>query len=1050
MNELKSKLEEKFKNYGPIIKMGGFNPCPINNKIPDFANSILFPEVRGTSIYIEFWEEQIDRCINGYATGGLKLPGPYYEYLNFSTIDGPRGPTTPYFVDLHYGIVDTVDQAKKAHMPGVIIPKKRRGGLSFLGVMYINHGIRFIDRYRAGVAAGLETYCDGFRLKLYRTYNITAPEFMINHLIRSSDSFKIGYEEKTPQGFQDKIYAEIFFKTMKDKAEKMEGEYFNDVFLEESGQFPLVGDARESIYPALKDGETFIGFMFVYGCVCAGTKVWDNKGNLVNIETLKQQDGILCYDGKTSSQGIINHMNPPAKKQCYRIETSGGNFIECSHDHPILTTHRKLNTYRNGKGTRRAMFKKAEDIKVGDELASIGQVSIFGKKRISNARILGLLIGDGNYSINNTPQICVADQKIRDYLKKKIDYKVYKSFILKDGTVFENIGLKGYHTILKEHGMYGQVKQKKRLPLDIDQFDEHSICELLGGYYDADGNVSYNLKKNSTRIVLTSICFELLDQVKYLLIKLGITSHITKEKRGIKDIKISSDQLDYVYRLYVSRTEDVLKFRNKIKFLCKHKQDVLDKAISLKKGLNTRHDSTALIYMPNENYPEKGEFFNDSKQLSNLKFSKVTKIESIGEQTIYNLNVSETHTYLANGFVTANTGGEMQKSSKQFKQMWHAADILGLVKLFIPGKRYYVPYVRRAEGQVITPNLDAQYPDLKPEQLLGCEDVKAADESIDRTLAEYAQLPDKKEFVKFKQNYPKTVEDVFTSSGTNHFNTEKLYMQSYHIESNDRKWTEWVYDWIKDEHGDIIRPFQVKKELPKKSTPDWKKVKIFKDAMRDIRDLDVAGVDGYNEDKTDTSKSLGAIVVVRQYDKFPFLAEAKDLRGPVPIALYYQRPPVKELFWEIGLQMSVDYNLLGNTMISAEADAMIQYYKGEGAVKYLARRPKSFDAPNSKLNHDFGVKMTQSSKPKMLGLVQSWIEYYIQYCYFLEIINDAISYDFAQIGTDWDSVDAMGNALMRIIDMNKKIQYSSTPTKVVTNIGLPSYEEIDGEITRIP
>jgi len=54
-------------------------------------------------------------------------------------------------------------------------------------------------------------------------------------------------------------------KTLKDKAEKMEGEYFNDIILEEAGQFPLVNEARESIVPALKDGEDFVGTIYVFG-----------------------------------------------------------------------------------------------------------------------------------------------------------------------------------------------------------------------------------------------------------------------------------------------------------------------------------------------------------------------------------------------------------------------------------------------------------------------------------------------------------------------------------------------------------------------------------------------------------------------------------------------------------------------------------------------------------------------------------------------------------------------------------------------------------------
>jgi len=50
---------------------------------------------------------------------------------------------------------------------------------------------------------------------------------MVNHLLRSDKEFQIGYEENTEQDTRKLIHADIFFKTMKDKAEKMEGEYFN-------------------------------------------------------------------------------------------------------------------------------------------------------------------------------------------------------------------------------------------------------------------------------------------------------------------------------------------------------------------------------------------------------------------------------------------------------------------------------------------------------------------------------------------------------------------------------------------------------------------------------------------------------------------------------------------------------------------------------------------------------------------------------------------------------------------------------------------------------
>lgn len=660
---LKNRLETSFNDYQPIIKNVGFNPCPVAGNIPDFANSVLNEDVIGSPLYMEWWYEQFDRCENGYKTGGLKLPGPYYEYLNFSTIDGPRGPTVPYFVDLHYQLSDIIWEVKKNHMPGVIIPKKRRAGISFFGVMMVNHGIRFVDRYRAGIAAGLDTWSEGFRLKLYRVYNATAPEMRINHLIRADDLFKPGFEQKTPQGFQDKEWANVFFKTMKDKAEKFEGEYFHDVFLEESGQFPLCNETRESIAPAMMDGEKCIGTFYIYG-----------------------------------------------------------------------------------------------------------------------------------------------------------------------------------------------------------------------------------------------------------------------------------------------------------------------------------------------------------------------------------------------------TGGNMAKGSKQFKEIWHSADILGFVKLFIPGKRYYIPYVVRTEGEVITPNISS-IGLLKPEQTLGCEDIVSAQESIDRTDAEYIKLSEKKSYIKHRQAYPNTVKDVFTSSGSNNFDTEKLYTQAYEIESNLQKFTEYCCDFIRDDKGDIILPMQVRKFMPGPKTKPWEKFLLLNgiEPAPDVKDLDIIGIDGYNEDQSQTSKSLGSIVGLRQFDKFRYLPEAHKYYGPVPFLLYYQRPPRKEQFWEMGMKLSILFGTLRNTMVSAESDAIIQAYKEAGLQRYLSKRPRSFDSPNSKLMNDFGAKMTISSKPKMLGVVQSWIDLYIQYCWFIEIINDGIAYDEENIGTDWDSIDAIGLALMRIKDMNMKIQMAAPSPVQFNNIGLPRYgEDSEGNIYNLP
>lgn len=416
--------------------------------------------------------------------------------------------------------------------------------------------------------------------------------------------------------------------------------------------------------------------VIMWGCLTAGNKVWTNNGDLVNIEDLKQKDGIIGYDGNGAYRGTINGLNPPAKKPCYKITTSGGNWIECSNDHPILWSRANFRYCRDGiPNLRKVTFKKAEEIKVGDHLAQLAEVPVFGNKRVSYARLLGLLIGDGNYSQRSNIQLSVADEEIRNYVKNNFKTSVHKSFILKNGSLFESVGILGFMGEMRKHGLYGQSWDTKRLPDDIYTFDEASVCELLGGYYDADGNVAYNEKLNYIKVVLSSTNIEILQQVKFLLHKLGIGGIITKENRSENGVKISAGQKDYIYRLYVTRKKDVLRFHSKIKLLCNYKQVVLNNVLSLSVGLNCRNNDKA-DYIINNNYPEKGEYFNGMKDMKHLRYEMVTKVEYVGEKEVYNLNVSETHTYLANGFITANTGGKMEKGKGEYEKEWYR--ILGL------------------------------------------------------------------------------------------------------------------------------------------------------------------------------------------------------------------------------------------------------------------------------------------------------------------------------------------------------------------------------------
>ena len=521
------------------------------------------------------------------------------------------------------------------------------------------------------------------------------------------------------------------------------------VYIDEGGYISIISKMIKEARPTLfgKDRKTGLLKMkrqiIGWSCVCAGTKVWNKLGRLVNIEDLQREEGILGYDGNGMNKEDIVWMKPPVKKPCYRIKTDGGNSIDCSFDHPLMWSKNKWDRNIDSEKVKRVTFTAAEKIKVGDQLIMIDKAPVFGKKDVSYARILGLLIGDGSYSFNSTPQLCVADDEIYEHVEQgEVDSKVYVDYKTKNGVRIRKVGFRGFREKLKSHGMFGQVKLKKRLPKNIHTFSQKSVCELLGGYFDADGNVTYYEKKNAVRIVLTSICEELLIEVKYQLLKLGIHSCVIKENRNSGE-KFSEGQLNHIYRLYINKREDVFRFQEKIHFVCKKKQETLDFAKTLT-GRFRYNIKRASFEINSDN--NKGRFFKGKDNLKGLRFSTVISVEYIGEKEVYNMHTGHSNTYLSNGYVTKQTGGEMDKAGKAFEEeyyyyldAWNAGNYnVGIIPIFL--------------DWTTRPGITQEFYDQEKAAYEKGSGDKFKNTSMEERMNQ------------FRQHYPTTIEDMFLTS----------------------------------------------------------------------------------------------------------------------------------------------------------------------------------------------------------------------------------------------------------------------------------------------
>lgn len=432
-----------------------------------------------------------------------------------------------------------------------------------------------------------------------------------------------------------------------------------------------------------------------------------------------------------------------------------------------------------------------------------------------------------------------------------------------------------------------------------------------------------------------------------------------------------------------------------------------------------------------------GEYFNDVLFEESGRFKKLGEaIESIGPALQFGSQSIGTQ-------IIQGTGGNILSTSKDFKEYLDAADTLGYEVFVCTGDRMYFPFFGNRisdkmqdedTGEMIDaiPNLK-KYEDY---QIIGCEDTKAAKLYIEKKTAEYAALPNKKRLKLWRQAYPLTLEDMFASGGSNNFNDEKLYDQLFKVEGDTGLIKDYVLDWVYEKDSEGVRkiayPLRVEHRPAKPNDKEYNIIKVYQLPRPDIKDLDVGGVDSYNQDQTQTTKSLGAMIVERQGIKLNMELEGIH-KAIYPVALYYCRPPRKEIFYENSLKMSVWYGLIENTMCSAEQEFIIDYYNKNHGTKYLAPRPKTFDSPNTQQVHKWGAKMT-IHKDLVLGMVQSHIEDYCEYIFFADLIRDYLAYDEEYIGTDWDAADASALAKMRIEDMKRKPRLRDEPKDLESDV----------------
>lgn len=244
---------------------------------------------RGTTDYNKYWEQETDRCINGYtAPDGEGITGYNYFYLNYSPImrlkeeeytdrDGnlrkrrQRILEFPSFWDYDYYYFCAIEQAELEGKHMAVL-KCRQRGYSFKGGSMLVRNYMLIPGSKNFAIASEQKFLigDGLLTKAWQIMDFLdkhtawAKQRLVSTRMERTSGYKITDEfgKQTEQGYLSSITG----ITLKNDPERVRGTRAKLVLWEEGGKFPSLLDAWRIEQPSVEtdDGKTF-GLMIAFG-----------------------------------------------------------------------------------------------------------------------------------------------------------------------------------------------------------------------------------------------------------------------------------------------------------------------------------------------------------------------------------------------------------------------------------------------------------------------------------------------------------------------------------------------------------------------------------------------------------------------------------------------------------------------------------------------------------------------------------------------------------------------------------------------------------------
>ena len=259
---------------------------------------------RGTTDYIQYWERETQRCLDGYvADDGDSITGYHYFYLNYSPIirrvdtkytDRFGNTRTrrerifdfPEFWDGDYYFFQACEEAEQEGKHLAVL-KARKKGFSFKGSSMLVRNYALIEKSKSFAVASEQKFLvgDGLLTKAWEIMDFIdkntewSKRRLTSTRMERVSGFKIKDEfgKETEQGYKSAITG----VTLKNDPERIRGIRGKLILFEEGGKFPNLETAWRVAQPSMEDDDgTAFGLMIAFGTGGTEGGAFDGLKNL--------------------------------------------------------------------------------------------------------------------------------------------------------------------------------------------------------------------------------------------------------------------------------------------------------------------------------------------------------------------------------------------------------------------------------------------------------------------------------------------------------------------------------------------------------------------------------------------------------------------------------------------------------------------------------------------------------------------------------------------------------------------------------------------------